>query len=228
LQNLSFEHGHANTRFIEEKRTFEPENIGDKIQLHMNRCILCQRCVQVAEQLTDYRVHGVLNRGDHAQISTMVSAAIENEFSGNMIDVCPVGALTDKTFRFKSRVWFNKPFNAHRECTTPGCCGKVTVWMFGNEIQRVTARKDEYHEVEDFICNTCRYDKKEVSDWTIEGPRKFEKDSVINVNNYSRKLEKVIINTERGILMGREEDRKKISMAAIDYNKKIDGTEVKQ
>jgi NADH-quinone oxidoreductase subunit G len=217
LQNLSFEHGKSQSRFIEEKRTFEPENIGDKIQLHMNRCILCQRCVQVADQLTDNRVHGVLNRGDHAQISTCISAAIDNEFSGNMIDVCPVGALTDKTFRFKSRVWFNKPFNAHRECTTPGCCGKTTLWMFGNEIQRVTARKDEYHEVEDFICNTCRFDKKEVSDWTIEGPRKFEKDSVINQNNYTRKLEKVVIETEKGILEGRDQDRKKISMVEIPF-----------
>jgi NADH-quinone oxidoreductase subunit G len=58
------------------------------------------------------------------------SKAIDNEFS-DMIDVCPVRALTDKTFRFKSRVWFNKPFNAQK--TTPGCCGKTTVWMFGNE-----------------------------------------------------------------------------------------------
>ncbi|WNM19838.1 2Fe-2S iron-sulfur cluster-binding protein [Flavobacterium capsici] len=224
LQNLSFEHGKLQQRFIEDKRTFEPENIGPYIQLHMNRCIVCQRCVEVADQLTDGRVHGVLNRGDHSQISTCVSAAIDNEFSGNMIDVCPVGALTDKTFRFKSRVWFNKPFNAHRDCDK--CCGKTTVWMFGNEIQRVTARKDEYHEVEEFICNTCRFDKKEVSDWVIEGPRKFEKDSVINQNNYTRKLDKVVINTEKGILEGREIDRKKISMAEIDYNEKIDGTNI--
>jgi NADH-quinone oxidoreductase subunit G len=224
LQNLSFEHGKLQQRFIEEKRTFEPENIGPHIQLHMNRCIVCQRCVEVADQLTDGRVHGVLNRGDHSQISTCVSAAIENEFSGNMIDVCPVGALTDKTFRFKSRVWFNKPFNAHRDCDK--CCGKTTVWMFGNEIQRVTARKDEYHEVEEFICNTCRFDKKDVADWVIEGPRKFEKDSVINQNNYTRKLEKVEIDTEKGILQGRDIDRKKISMAEIDYNEKIDGNPV--
>lgn len=224
LQNLSFEHGKSQSRFIEEKRTFAPEDIGDKIQLHMNRCILCQRCVQVAEQLTDYRVHGVLNRGDHAQISTMVSAAIDNEFSGNMIDVCPVGALTDKTFRFKSRVWFNKPFNAHRNCDK--CCGKTTLWMFGNEIQRVTARKDEYHEVEEFICNECRYEHKNVEDWVIEGPRKFEKDSVINQNNYTRNMEKVQINTEKHILLGRDVDRKKISMKEIDYNEKIDGTKI--
>ena len=213
LQNLSFEHGKSETRFIEEKRTFEPENIGDKIQLHMNRCILCQRCTTLADQLTDKRVHGVLHRGDHAQISTCVSEAIDNEFSGNMIDVCPVGALTDKTFRFKSRVWFNKPFNAHRECTT--CCGKTTVWMFGNEIQRVTGRKDQYGEVEEFICNTCRFDKKEVSDWKIEGPRVFNKDSVINQNNYTRSLEKVIIDTEKNILLGRDEDRVRISMTGV-------------
>ncbi|MBQ0117197.1 MAG: (2Fe-2S)-binding protein [Flavobacterium sp.] len=218
LQNLSFKHGKSQTRYIEEKRTFEPEDIGDKIQLHMNRCILCYRCVMTADQLTDERVHGVVNRGDHSQISTCISKAIDNEFSGNMIDVCPVGALTDKTFRFKSRVWFNKPFNAHRNC--PTCSGKTTVWMFGNEIQRVTARKDVYHEVEEFICNSCRFDHKEVSDWTIEGPRKFEKDSVINQNNYTRPLIPVTIQTEDHILKGREEDRKKISMKDIPLTPK--------
>lgn len=213
LQNLSFNNGKSETRFIEEKRTFEPENIGDNIQLHMNRCILCYRCVMTADQLTDGRVHGVVNRGDHSQISTCISKAVDNEFSGNMIDVCPVGALTDKTFRFKSRVWFNKPFNAHRDCDK--CCGKTTVWMFGNEIQRVTARKDEYHEVEEFICNSCRFDHKDVKDWVIEGPRKFEKFSVINQNNYTRKLDKVTIETEKQILLGRDQDRKKISMVEV-------------
>jgi NADH dehydrogenase/NADH:ubiquinone oxidoreductase subunit G len=64
-----------------------------------------------------------------------------------MIDVCPVGALTDKTFRFKSRVWFLKPMDATCGCTK--CSGKAVVWMFGNEIYRVTARKDKYGEVED-------------------------------------------------------------------------------
>ena len=173
----------------------------------------------VADQLTDNRVHGVMDRGDHSNISTCISKAIDNEFSGNMIDVCPVGALTDKTFRFKSRVWFNKPFNAHRECTTPGCCGKTTVWMFGNEIQRVTGRKDEFHEVEEFICNECRFDHKDTKDWVIEGPRKFEKDSVINQNNYTRKLDTVVIETEKGILKGRDQDRKKISMPAVPLKK---------
>ena len=87
--------------------------------------------------------------------------------------------------------------------------------MFGGEIQRVTGRKDEYHEVDEFICNGCRFDHKNLADWTIEGPRKVEKDSVIGQNNYTQKLEKVEIATEEFILEGREQDRDKISMAAI-------------
>ena len=122
LQNLGFDYGVAKTRYEEERRTFDKINIGDKIQLHMTRCILCYRCTYVADQLTDKRVHGIMNRGDAAEISTYIQNAVENEMSGNMIDVCPVGALTDKTFRFKSRVWFLKPFDAHRNCTK--CCGR--------------------------------------------------------------------------------------------------------
>lgn len=198
LQNLAFDHGRQKTEYIEERRTFEPEDIGDKIKLHMNRCILCYRCVYTADQLTEKRVHGVMFRGDHAEISTYIKNSIDNEFSGNVIDVCPVGALTDKTFRFKSRVWFLKPMNAHRDCDK--CCGKTTVWMFGEEIYRVTARKDQYGELEDFICNTCRYDKKLNSDWVIEGPREFEKYSVINQNNYVRPLKKVVINADKRLL----------------------------
>lgn len=191
LQDLGFEHGSEGTRFEEEKRTFEPIDIGDKIKLHMNRCILCYRCVYTANQLTDKRVHGVMHRGDHAEISTYIEDALDNEFIGNVIDVCPVGALTDRTFRFKSRVWFLKPMNAHRDC--PTCAGKAVVWMFGNEILRVTGRKDAYGEIESidgktaWICNTCRFDTKDVSAWNIEGPRHINRHSVISQGHYELK-----------------------------------------
>jgi NADH-quinone oxidoreductase subunit G len=182
LQDLAFEHGTAKTRYEEERRKFDRIDIGDKIQLHMTRCILCYRCVFTANQITDNRVHGVLNRGDAAEIGTYIEKAIENDFSGNVIDVCPVGALTDKTFRFKSRVWFVKPQDAHRDCTK--CCGKVVVWQYGNEIFRVTARKDKYGEVIEWICNDCRFEKKNLSDWTIEGPTKIDRHSVMSANKY--------------------------------------------
>jgi NADH-quinone oxidoreductase subunit G len=189
LQDLSYEHGDVGTRYEFQRRLFEREDIGPYIQLHMTRCILCYRCTYVADQLTDKRVHGILDRGEHAEISTYISKAIDNDFSGNMIDVCPVGALTDRTFRFKNRVWFLKPVEAHRNCDK--CCGKVTLWNRGDEVYRVTSRKDEWGEVESladgkpaWICNTCRFDKKQTSDWVIEGPRKVARHSVINANHY--------------------------------------------
>ena len=188
LQDLGYEHGKEGTRYEFERRTFEKEDIGPYIQLHMTRCILCYRCTYVADQLTNSRVHGILDRGEHAEISTYISKAIDNDFSGNMIDVCPVGALTDKTFRFKQRVWFLKPMNAHRDCDK--CCGKATIWNRGDEVYRVTARKDEWGEVEDvdgkpgWICNTCRFDKKDTSDWIIEGPRHINRHSVISQGHY--------------------------------------------
>lgn len=184
LQDLSFDHGMEETRYEEERREFPVIDIGPFIKLHMNRCILCYRCVHTADQITDKRVHGVMYRGDAAEISTYIRNVIDNDFSGNVIDVCPVGALTDRTFRFKSRVWFLKPMDAHRECSK--CSGKVTAWMYGNEIYRITGRKDRYNEVEEFICNECRFEKKELTDWVIEGPKKVKRQSVIASNHYEK------------------------------------------
>ncbi len=191
LQNLSYKHGVEGTRYEEDRREFDVIDIGDKIKLHMNRCILCYRCVYTMNQLTDNRNHGVLFRGDAAEIGTYIKNTIEQEFSGNIIDVCPVGALTDRTFRFKSRVWFLKPMDAHRDC--PHCAGKVTVWEFGNQIYRVTGRKNEFGEVDDFICNECRFEKKDIHDWVIEGPRKITPRSVISQNHYRNTKKQSII-----------------------------------
>ncbi|MEO6870136.1 MAG: 2Fe-2S iron-sulfur cluster-binding protein [Ginsengibacter sp.] len=191
LQDLSYGHGDGFTRYEFKRRTFVREDIGPFIQLHMTRCILCYRCVYVANQLTDNRVHGILDRGDQSDISTYSSRAIDNDFSGNMIDVCPVGALTDRTYRFKNRVWFLKPFDAHRDCDK--CCGKVTLWNRGDEVYRVTSRKDPWGEVQDidgkaaWICNTCRFVKKKTSDWIIEGPTAIDRHSVISANHYEVK-----------------------------------------
>ena len=182
LQNLSYEHGNEGTRYEFKRRAFEKEDIGPYISLHMTRCIMCFRCVYTADQLTDKREHGILERGDHAQISTLLGKSLDHDFIGNVIDVCPVGALTDKTFRFKNRVWFTKPLDAHRDC--PTCSGKVRLWMRGEEVFRVTARKDQWGEVEEFICNDCRFHKKETKDWVIEGPSVIARSSVISQGHY--------------------------------------------
>lgn len=189
LQDLSFEHGKEGTRYEFKRRTFEKHDLGPYIQLHMTRCILCYRCVYVADQLTENRGHGILDRGDHAQIATYIEKALTSDFVGNVIDVCPVGALTDKTFRFKNRVWFTKPVDAHRNCSK--CCGEVQLWLRGDEVYRVTARKDQWGEVKNstkgtpgWICNECRFEKKNTSDWVIEGPSIVNRHSVISAGHY--------------------------------------------
>lgn len=184
LQDLGYEHGNQMTRTDFERNTYEADDLGPNIKLNMNRCILCARCVLVANQLTDQRDHGILFRGEKAEISTYLNKAITNDFSGNMIDVCPVGALTDKTFRFSSRVWFTKPVDATCKCEK--CSGKAVLWMKGDEILRVTARKDQYGEVEEFICNECRFERKDVKYWNIEGPRHISRHSVISLNHYQK------------------------------------------
>ncbi len=187
LQDLSYEHGASSTRYEFERRTFEKEDLGDYIKLHMTRCILCYRCVYTANQVADgERVHGVLGRGDHAEISTYLGKSLDNDFIGNVIDVCPVGALTDKTFRFKNRVWFLDPMWAHRDCDK--CCGKVTIWNRGDEVYRVTARKDKWGEVEDWICNECRFEKKNINDWIVEQPAVIDRHSVINQGHYTEDM----------------------------------------
>lgn len=183
LQDLSYEHGKEGTRYEFQRRTFKKHDIGPYIQLHMTRCILCYRCVYIADQLTNKREHGILDRGDHSEIATFIEKSLDNDFIGNVIDVCPVGALTDKTFRFKNRVWFLKPMDAHRDC--PTCSGKVTLWNRGDEVFRVTARKDQWGEVEEWICNTCRFEKKKTNDWIIEGPRMIDRHSVIAQGHYA-------------------------------------------
>lgn len=190
LQDLGYEHGAQGTRYEFKRRTFERIDIGPYIQLHMTRCILCYRCVHTATQVAGQREHGVLDRGDHAQIATYIQESLDSEMIGNVIDVCPVGALTDRTFRFKNRVWFTKPVDAHRDC--PQCKGRVRLWMRGNDVLRVTARKDQFGEVEatedgstGWICNECRFEKKKVSDWVIEGPTQVARHSVISAGHYN-------------------------------------------
>lgn len=224
LQDLSYEHGKEGTRYEFPRRTFEKHDLGPYIQLHMTRCIMCFRCVFTADQLTNKRVHGVLDRGDHAEIATYIEKSLDNDFIGNVIDVCPVGALTDKTFRFKNRVWFTKPVDAHRDC--PKCSGKAQLWLRGKEVFRVTARKDEWGEVKDWICNECRFEKKDTADWVVEGPAHVNRHSVISQGHYEglQQPNETIVNVLHGrspkLLMDihsvSEVNKPNIHLSAID------------
>ena len=106
LQDYVFRYGRTTSRFIEEKRhKGKAIRLGPAVILDQERCVLCQRCVRFCEEVLDDRQLAVFQRGASSRISTMPGASFDSRFSGNVVDLCPVGALTDRAFRFKARNW---------------------------------------------------------------------------------------------------------------------------
>ncbi len=105
LQDLAMGYGRDNSRYEERKRVVGDRDIGPLVQTEMTRCIHCTRCVRFGEEIAGLRELGATGRGEHTLIGTYVEKAMESELSGNVIDLCPVGALTSKPFRFSARTW---------------------------------------------------------------------------------------------------------------------------
>ncbi len=105
LQDLSIGYGRSLSRFSERKRVVADEDLGPLIATEMTRCIHCTRCVRFVGEIAGTDELGGMNRGEHLEIGTYIGKSIESELSGNVIDVCPVGALTNKVFRFRARAW---------------------------------------------------------------------------------------------------------------------------
>src|SRR5574337_1392447 len=105
LQDLSMGYGRSVTRFTERKRTVSDEDIGPLVATEMTRCIHCTRCVRFVGEIAGTYEMGDMSRGDSHVIGTYIGRTIESELSGNVIDVCPDAALTDKVFQFKARAW---------------------------------------------------------------------------------------------------------------------------
>jgi NADH-quinone oxidoreductase subunit G len=105
LQDQAMGYGRSVSRFIERKRVVRDKNVGPLVQTEMTRCIHCTRCVRFLEEIAGTAEMGGAGRGDRLEIGTCVENSIDSELSGNIIDLCPVGALTNKPFRFAARAW---------------------------------------------------------------------------------------------------------------------------
>ncbi len=105
LQDLSLGYGEGVSRFNEGKRAVRDKNIGPLIATDMTRCIHCTRCVRFGDEIAGIRELGATGRGEHMEIGTYVERSVDSEMSGNVIDLCPVGALTNKPYRYTARPW---------------------------------------------------------------------------------------------------------------------------
>ncbi|HJV85697.1 MAG TPA: NADH-quinone oxidoreductase subunit NuoG [Noviherbaspirillum sp.] len=106
LQDLAVGYGASGSRYEEEKRVVTPKEVGPLISTkEMTRCIHCTRCVRFGQEIAGVMELGMLNRGEHSEITSFIGKTVDSELSGNMIDLCPVGALTSKPFRYSARTW---------------------------------------------------------------------------------------------------------------------------
>ncbi|MBV8666127.1 MAG: NADH-quinone oxidoreductase subunit G [Burkholderiaceae bacterium] len=106
LQDLAVGYGGTASRYEEEKRVVPPKDVGPLISMQeMTRCIHCTRCVRFGQEVAGVMEFGMLGRGEHSEITSFVGKTVDSEMSGNMIDLCPVGALTSKPFRYSARTW---------------------------------------------------------------------------------------------------------------------------
>jgi NADH-quinone oxidoreductase subunit G len=142
LQDLAVGYGGSSSRYQEEKRVVFHKDLGPLVSAEeMSRCIHCTRCVRFGQEIAGVMELGMLGRGEHSEITTFVGRSIESELSGNMIDICPVGALTSKPFRYSARTWEL----ARRRSVSPhdSLGANLVVQVKGDRVMRVVPFEDE-------------------------------------------------------------------------------------
>jgi NADH-quinone oxidoreductase subunit G len=142
LQDYTIAMGPAASRFSFEKTTWPEEDVGGKLILNKNRCILCMRCVNLCADVAGTSEIALMARGEETYIGTVAGRKIENELAGNIADICPVGALTSTDFRFQSRPWELQNTGSVCPHCSKGCNVVVGYHPRRNEILRITAREN--------------------------------------------------------------------------------------
>ncbi|MBS0185346.1 MAG: NADH-quinone oxidoreductase subunit G [Proteobacteria bacterium] len=154
LQDITYAYGAVAGRFEENKRAVPNKNFGPFIKTEMTRCILCTRCIRFADEIAGVPELGIVGRGELSEISTGVEKAISSELSGNLIDVCPVGALTSKPYAFKSRSWELKKTESIDCLDAVG--SNIRIDTLGSEVMRILPRlNDDINE--EWISDKTRF-----------------------------------------------------------------------
>lgn len=194
LQDYYMEHGKYNSRLddVKVKKTKKAFSIGPTIMLDQERCILCTRCVRFSNTITKTNDFGVFNRGDHSELDVVPGHQLDNNYSGNVADICPVGALTDKDFRFKCRVWYLEKTKS----VCPGCsngCNITVEWDKSRpRVQkngRVMRLKPRLNSAVNsyWMCDTGRYNYRPIDENRILAPL-----SGNSLTNWDQAYEKVV------------------------------------
>lgn len=225
LQEFSVEHGRGASRFIEDK-VKKPKNvdIGPRINLDDERCIMCSRCIRFMDEVADDAVLGFSERGTHTTVTCHPDRRLDSNYGMNTVDLCPVGALTSKDFRFQMRVWFLKETKSiDVNC---GTCCNTTIWTRGSQVYRVTPRRNDdvnsewmpdshrlsFHETQgdDRLTDPMiKVDgKHEVTDWNnaltaaADGLKEFEESEIAIVASARQTNEELFLSQGLAVTLG--------------------------
>ena len=167
LQDQAFNYGGGRSRYELNKRSVDQKYMGPLIKTHMNRCIHCTRCVRFSEEVAGVSEIGAINRGENMEITTFLENTIESEMSGNVIDLCPVGALTSKPYSYEARPW---ELNKVETIDVMDAVGSnIRMDSKGWEVKRVLPRiNDEINE--EWISDKTRYACDGLSNNRIDAP----------------------------------------------------------
>ncbi len=142
LQEYFMTHGDYDSKMAERKvKKRKVVDLGKNVVLDTERCILCSRCVRFTDEVSKSHELGIFNRGDRSEIGTFKDKPLNNDYSLNVVDICPVGALTSKDFRFRQRVWFLENFETVCQGCSTGC--NIKVYYNKNGLYRVTPSYNE-------------------------------------------------------------------------------------
>ena len=154
LQDQAMKYGRGSSRFDEDKRAVQEKNMGPLIKTHMTRCIHCTRCIRFSTDVAGVEELGAFGRGEDMEVATYVGNAVASELSGNMIDICPVGALTSKPYAFKARNW---ELNKTETIDVSDAVGSnIRVDSRGMEVMRILPRLNESIN-EEWISDKTRF-----------------------------------------------------------------------
>ncbi len=161
LQDYHFEHGQKERRADIHPFTSRRREMGDTVTLFVDRCVMCTRCVRFCREVAGSSELMVINRGSHEEIDVFPGFPLENKLSGNVVDLCPVGALGDKDFLYRQRVWF---MNRHAGVCT-GCSTGCSIWTEENQdtVHRLKPRENP-HINKWWMCDDGRYGWHHVHD----------------------------------------------------------------
>ncbi len=141
LQDQAMAYGRGTDRFDENKRSVKDKNLGPLIKTHMTRCIHCTRCIRFMDDVAGVEEMGATGRGEDMEVGTFIEKNISSELSGNIIDLCPVGALTSKPYAFKARSWELEKTESIDVLDAVG--SNIRVDARGNEVMRILPRLHE-------------------------------------------------------------------------------------